>query len=30
VKIWLKAGDEVSVEVEGLGRLSNRLVGPNT
>jgi 2-keto-4-pentenoate hydratase/2-oxohepta-3-ene-1,7-dioic acid hydratase in catechol pathway len=24
---WLKAGDEVSVEIEGLGRLTNRLVG---
>jgi 2-keto-4-pentenoate hydratase/2-oxohepta-3-ene-1,7-dioic acid hydratase in catechol pathway len=23
---WLKAGDEVSVEIEGLGRLTNRLV----
>ena len=25
---WLKAGDEVSVEIEGLGRLTNRLVAP--
>lgn len=25
-KNWLKPGDEVSVEVEGLGRLSNRMV----
>lgn len=25
-KIWLKAGDEVTVEVEKLGRLTNRLV----
>ena len=23
---WLKAGDEVSVEIEGLGRLTNRLI----
>jgi 2-keto-4-pentenoate hydratase/2-oxohepta-3-ene-1,7-dioic acid hydratase in catechol pathway len=22
---WLRAGDEVSVEIEGLGRLTNRL-----
>lgn len=29
-KNWLKAGDEVSVEVDGLGRLSNRLVGPDS
>lgn len=25
-KVWLKAGDEVAVEVEGLGRLTNPLV----
>jgi Fumarylacetoacetate (FAA) hydrolase family len=25
---WLKAGDEVSVEIERLGRLTNRLVAP--
>ncbi len=25
-KVWLKAGDEYSVEVEGLGRLVNRMV----
>ena len=25
-KDWLKAGDEVEVEIEGLGRLFNRLV----
>jgi len=25
---WLKAGDEVSVEIEGLGRLTNRLIAP--
>lgn len=26
-RVWLKAGDEVSVEIEGIGRLTNRLVG---
>jgi len=25
---WLKAGDEITVEIDGLGRLSNRLVAP--
>jgi 2-keto-4-pentenoate hydratase/2-oxohepta-3-ene-1,7-dioic acid hydratase in catechol pathway len=25
---WLKPGDEVSVEIDGLGRLTNRLVAP--
>lgn len=25
-KVWLRAGDEVTVEVEGLGRLTNRMV----
>jgi 2-keto-4-pentenoate hydratase/2-oxohepta-3-ene-1,7-dioic acid hydratase in catechol pathway len=24
--VWLKPGDEVSVEIEALGRLTNRLV----
>jgi 2-keto-4-pentenoate hydratase/2-oxohepta-3-ene-1,7-dioic acid hydratase in catechol pathway len=25
-KVWLKAGDEVTVEVEGLGRLTNSMI----
>jgi 2-keto-4-pentenoate hydratase/2-oxohepta-3-ene-1,7-dioic acid hydratase in catechol pathway len=25
---WLKGGDEVAVEIEGLGRLTNRLIAP--
>jgi 2-keto-4-pentenoate hydratase/2-oxohepta-3-ene-1,7-dioic acid hydratase in catechol pathway len=25
---WLRPGDEVSVEIDGLGRLTNRLVAP--
>jgi 2-keto-4-pentenoate hydratase/2-oxohepta-3-ene-1,7-dioic acid hydratase in catechol pathway len=25
-KVWMKPGDEVSIEVEGLGRLTNRLI----
>jgi 2-keto-4-pentenoate hydratase/2-oxohepta-3-ene-1,7-dioic acid hydratase in catechol pathway len=27
-RAWLKAGDEVAVEVEGLGKLVTPLVGP--
>ena len=26
--LWLTAGDEVSVEIEGLGRLTNHLIAP--
>jgi 2-keto-4-pentenoate hydratase/2-oxohepta-3-ene-1,7-dioic acid hydratase in catechol pathway len=25
-KVWMKPGDEVTIEVEGLGRLTNRLI----
>ncbi len=27
-KVWLKPGDEVVVEIDGLGRLTNRMVAP--
>lgn len=26
-RVWLKPGDEVTVEIEGIGKLTNRLVG---